>query len=57
MTFSIIDEKAGVQQAAAIPKARICNLDDESKIVDSWAKLKSVRLMFGLFMDHKDEFE
>lgn len=41
----------------SIPKARICNLDDESKIVDSWAKLKSVRLMFDLFMKHKKEFE
>ena len=41
----------------SIPNAKIYNLDDNSKIVDSWTKLKSVRLMFDLFMKHKAEFE
>lgn len=36
---------------------KIYNLDDDSKVVDSWTKLKSVRLMFDLFMKHKEEFE
>lgn len=33
------------------------NLDDNSMVVDSWTQLKSVRLMFDLFMKHKNEFE
>lgn len=41
----------------SIPHAKIYNLDDDSKVVDSWTKLKSVRLMFDLFMKHKKEFE
>lgn len=41
----------------SIPHAKIYNLDDDSKVVDSWTKLKSVRLMFDLFMKHKEEFE
>ena len=41
----------------SIPYAKIYNLDDNSTVVDSWTQLKSVRLMFDLFMKHKKEFE
>ena len=41
----------------SIPHAKIYNLDDNSTVVDSWTQLKSVRLMFDLFMKHKKEFE
>ena len=40
-----------------IPYAKIYNLDDDSRVVGSWTQLKSVRLMFDLFMKHKKEFE
>lgn len=41
----------------SIPHTKIYNLDDDSKVVESWTKLKSVRLIFDLFMKHKEEFE
>ena len=41
----------------SIPYAKNYNLDDNSTVVDSWTQLKSVRLMFDLFMKHKKEFE
>lgn len=41
----------------SIPYAKIYNLDDDSRVVGSWTQLKSVRLMFDLFMKHKKEFE
>ncbi len=41
----------------SLPKAKIYNLDDNSKVVDSWTDLKSVRLMYDLFMKHKEDFE
>jgi predicted ATPase len=37
--------------------ARIYNLDNNSKVVDSWTELPSVRQMYDFFMDHKAEFK
>lgn len=41
----------------SLPKAKIYDFDSESKAVDSWTKLKSIRLMYDLFMKHASEFD
>lgn len=40
----------------SVPQAKIYDFDNNSKVVDSWAKLKNMRLMHDLFMEHASEF-
>lgn len=40
----------------SLPQAKIYDFDNNSKVVDSWTKLKSMRLMHDLFMKHASEF-
>lgn len=40
----------------SVPQAKIYDFDNNSKVVDSWTKLKSMRLMHDLFMKHASEF-
>ena len=41
----------------AFPGAKIINLDERSRIVDSWTKLKNPRVYYDFFKKHADEFE
>ena len=41
----------------ALPGAKIINLDDQSRIVDSWTQLKNPRVYFEFFKKHAHEFE
>ena len=41
----------------ALPGAKIINLDDRSRVVDDWTKLKNPRVYYDFFMKHADEFE
>lgn len=41
----------------SLPQAKIYDFDNNSKVVDSWTKLKSMRLMYDLFMKHASEFD
>ena len=41
----------------AIPGAKIINLDDRSRVADSWTQLKNPRVYFDFFKKHAREFE
>lgn len=41
----------------AFPGAKIINLDDGSRVVDSWTELKNPRVYYDFFKKHADEFE
>ena len=41
----------------ALPGAKIINLDDYSRVVDSWTELKNPRVYFDFFQKHAGEFE
>ena len=41
----------------ALPGAKIINLDDHSRVVDSWTELKNPRVYFEFFKKHTREFE
>lgn len=41
----------------SLPQAKIYDFDNNSKVVDSWTKLKSMRLMYDIFMKHASEFD
>ena len=41
----------------AFPGAKIINLDDGSRVVDSWTELKNPRVYYDFFKTHADEFE
>ena len=41
----------------ALPGAKIINLDDQSRVVDSWTELKNPRVYYVFFKKHADEFE
>ena len=41
----------------AFPGARIINLDDQSRTVESWTQLKNPRVYYEFFKKHADEFE
>ena len=41
----------------ALPGAKIINLDDQSREVDSWTKLKNPRVYYDFFKKHELEFE
>ena len=41
----------------ALPGAKIINLDDHSRVVDSWTELKNPRVYFDFFQKHAGEFE
>ena len=41
----------------ALPGAKIINLDDRSRIVDSWTQLKNPRVYYDFFRKHTREFE
>ncbi len=41
----------------ALPGAKIINLDDHSRVVDSWTELKNPRVYFDFFKKHAHEFE
>ena len=41
----------------AFPGAEIIDLDDHSRVVDSWTELKNPRLYFDFFQKHAAEFE
>ena len=41
----------------ALPGAKIINLDDHSRIVDSWTQLKNPRVYYDFFKKHAGEFE
>ena len=41
----------------ALPGAKIINLDDKSRVVDSWTQLKNPRVYFDFFKKHAAEFE
>ena len=41
----------------ALPGARIIDLDNRSRIADSWTELKNPRVYFDFFMKHAGEFE
>ena len=40
----------------AFPGAKIINLDDQSRVVDSWTELRNPRVYFDFFMKHAAEF-
>ncbi len=41
----------------ALPGAKIINLDDHSRVADSWTELKNPRVYFDFFKKHAREFE
>ena len=41
----------------ALPGAKIINLDDHSRIAESWTQLKNPRVYYDFFKKHADEFE
>ena len=41
----------------ALPGAKIINLDDDSRVVDDWTKLKNPRVYYDFFKKHAQEFE
>ena len=41
----------------ALPGAKIINLDEQSRVVDSWTELKNPRVYYGFFKKHAEEFE
>ena len=41
----------------ALPGAKIINLDEQSRVVDSWTELKNPRVYYDFFRKHADEFE
>ena len=41
----------------ALPGAKIINLDDQSRVADSWTQLKNPKVYFDFFMKHAGEFE
>ena len=41
----------------AFPGAKIINLDDYSRVVDSWTELKNPRVYYDFFKKHAGEFE
>ena len=41
----------------AFPGAKIINLDDHSRVVDSWTELKNPRVYYDFFKKHAGEFE
>ena len=41
----------------AFPGAKIINLDEGSRVVDSWTQLKNPRVYYDFFKKHADEFE
>ena len=41
----------------ALPGAKIINLDDHARVVDSWTELKNPRVYFDFFKKHAGEFE
>ena len=41
----------------ALPGAKIINLDDGSRVADSWTELKNPRVYFDFFKKHAQEFE
>lgn len=41
----------------SLPQAKIYDFDNNSKVVDSWTKLKSMRLMYDIFMKHASAFD
>ena len=41
----------------AFPGAKIINLDDHSRVVDSWTELKNPRVYYDFFKKHAAEFE
>ena len=41
----------------AFPGAKIINLDDQSRVVDSWTELKNPRVYYDFFRKHAGEFE
>ena len=41
----------------ALPGAKIIDLDDHSRIVESWTQLKNPRVYFDFFKKHEHEFE
>ncbi|MCR5297249.1 MAG: AAA family ATPase [Clostridiales bacterium] len=40
----------------ALPGAKIINLDDQSRVVDSWTELKNPRVYYDFFRKHAGEF-
>ena len=41
----------------ALPGAKIIDLDDHSRIAESWTRLKNPRIYFDFFKEHEHEFE
>ena len=41
----------------ALPGAKIINLDEQSRVVNSWTELKNPRVYYDFFKKHADEFE
>ena len=41
----------------ALPGAKIINLDERSRVADSWTELKNPRVYYDFFKRHADEFE
>ena len=41
----------------ALPGAKIINLDDHSRIAESWTRLKNPRVYYDFFKKHEHEFE
>ena len=41
----------------ALPGAKIINLDDHSRVVDSWTELENPKVYYDFFKKHAGEFE
>ena len=41
----------------ALPGAKIINLDEQSRVADSWTQLKNPRVYYEFFKEHAGEFE
>ena len=41
----------------ALPGAKIMNLDEQSRMVESWTELKNARVYYDFFKKHSDEFD
>ncbi len=40
----------------SLPGAKIINLDDHSRVAESWTHLKNIRVYFDFFLNHAEEF-
>ena len=56
--IALVKEQVGAKKVLlALPGAKIIDLDDHSRVAESWTQLRNPRVYYDFFKKHAAEFE